>query len=614
MRKRLLFLGCYLLVWMLYFILFRMIFLAYHYPQLSVLSFSDIFGIFINASSLDLSSAAYLSIIPFLLVMLSSIFSPHIIRPIMKGYTFVLITLVSLIQTIDLEVFRAWGFHLDNTPLMYLNSPGEMIASSLSSPLWLLFFILFVVCFAFCYMAGKWIDKSFRNMQASKIYWAPLYLGLTALLIIPMRGGLQLAPINQSSVYFSTIPFANQASINPFWNFMFSLLEESNSHKGNPYTMLPQEEANQLVKSMYSCTSADSTSNLLNTKRPNIVLIIWESFTAKAVAALDGKPGVTPHFNNLVKEGVLFSHMYATGTRSDKGLAGILSGYPAQPTESIINIPDKSRNLSGLPNTLKDYGYNSAYYYGGEIDFFNMKSYMLNIGFQQLVSEKDFDKKDMNSKWGAHDHVVFNRLANDLKTPKEPFFHTIFTLSSHEPFEVPMDTKIEGDDEESKFLNSLYYTDSALSSFIKQIKQEKWYENTLVIITADHGHRMPNQSMVDHPDMFHIPMLWLGGALAKQDTVIEEIGSQVDLPATILNQLGIPDKDYPWSKNILNQSAHHFAQCHFHDGSLLISQKGELAFDEKGKVVTYANTEHLDSLKKLTIAHLESSFQDYLNK
>lgn len=614
MKRRLLFLLIYAAGWLALFILFRAIFLIYQHQQLAPLSAADIFGAFYHGFSLDLSATAYLCVIPFLFITLTSILAPHWVRPLMKGYTYFMITIVCLVQTSDLEVFRAWGFHLDSTPLMYLKTPKEMVASSLSSPLWLLFLIFFVLSFIVARLFGTWIDRSFEAMASSKLYWVPLYLLITAALIIPIRGGFQLAPINQSSVYFSSEPFANQAAINPLWNFLFSIVEENKAEAKNPYDAIPLKKAEYIVQKMYAKDTLAPTPSLLKVKKPNVIIIVWESFTAKVVKALGGKEGVTPRFNQLIHEGILFDHAYATGARSDKGLAGILSGYPAQPTESIINIPDKSRHMAGLPNTLRQYGYNTAYYYGGEIAFFNMKSYMLNIGFQQLVSKKDFAEKDMNSKWGAHDGVVLTRLANDLKTVQQPFFRTIFTLSSHEPFEVPMKTKIPGNDEEHEFMNALYYTDSSIYQFIQKIKQEPWYNNTLIVIVADHGHRMPDNSRHDVPNKFHIPILWLGGALAKQDTVIHSITSQTDIAATLLNQLNMPDTAYHWSKDALNPGTKHFAQCHFNDGSLLMSPAGALAYDEKGKKITYQKTYKPDSLKRLTIAHLEASFQDYLNK
>ena len=170
--------------------------------------------------------------------------------------------------------------------------------------------------------------------------------------------------------------------------------------------------------------------------------------------------------NHFAHEGILFNHCYANGDRSDKGIVSILSGYPAQPNTSIIKYTEKASKLPHISQILNEEDYHSAFYYGGELDFANMKSYFITGGYQKLVTINDFDKSDMNSKWGAHDHVVFNRLLLDLEKPQTPFFNVLFTLSSHEPFEVPMNSPFNGTTEESHFLNSIHYTDSCIGSFI----------------------------------------------------------------------------------------------------------------------------------------------------
>src|SRR5690606_20642672 len=203
---------------------------------------------------------------------------------------------------------------------------------------------------------------------------------------------------------------------------------------------------------------------------------------------------VTPRFDTYVEEGLLFSNFYAAADRSDKGLVNILSGYPSQPTQSIMKLPVKASKLPVLSKSFEEAGYATSFYYGGELEFANIKAYLMNGGFSKVVGKESFKPEDWNSKWGAHDHVVLDKLLQDLNSSEKPFFSTIFTLSSHEPFEVPIEPHIEGDDEESKFLNSLYYTDQSIGNFIEAAKKEPWYDETLIIILADHGHRMPGNS------------------------------------------------------------------------------------------------------------------------
>ena len=164
---------------------------------------------------------------------------------------------------------------------------------------------------------------------------------LTALLVIPARGGTQLAPINQSTVYFSTSDFANQAAINVAWSF-FNGLYRRDQAKKNPYVVMADATAQAVGDSLVGGRDTlPPTRRLLRTRRPNIILIIWEGFTAKAVGTLGGRPGVAPRFDSLVPQGVFFDRFYASGNRTDKGVAAILAGYPALPKTAVLKEPRK---------------------------------------------------------------------------------------------------------------------------------------------------------------------------------------------------------------------------------------------------------------------------------
>lgn len=182
--------------------------------------------------------------------------------------------------------------------------------------------------------------------------------------------------------------------------------------KTNPYVYMETEKANQIVQALYS-KSVHQYPDLLKAQRPNIILILWESFTAKTVKSLGGMEGVTPEFEKLISEGVLFSNFYASSDRSDRGITAVLSGYPAQPTRSIIKTPAKACKLPTLASSLDKAGYSTSFYYGGELDFANIRSYLVNSGFDKMVGKDDFEEKDCNSKWGAHDHVVFDKFLLD---------------------------------------------------------------------------------------------------------------------------------------------------------------------------------------------------------
>jgi len=614
MRKRLLFLGSYFLFWLIYFTLSKAAFLLYQNEESQQLGPDLVSGIFLHGFRMDLSFTAYLCVIPFLLVALSSFGWIEKIRKILTAYTLMTLLLLTFLVALDMELFQFWGFRLDATPLSFIGSPKVMLASASSSPLLLLIAGIVIISMIFYYIYRNYIASSLSQWPNIRpVYTLPL-LFITASLILPIRGGVQLSPLNQSDVYFSKNNFANQAALNVPWNVFRSLSKRAHSNH-NPYSFMDMTQAKAKVDSLYKPVQDAHELVLNNVENPNVLVILWESFTAKAVEVLDGKyQGVTPEFNKLVNEGILFSNFYASGDRSAKGLVALLSGYPAQPTASIIKIPNKSSQLPMLNQDLKQKGYKSSFYYGGELSFANMRSYLVQGGFDEITTKQDFDRADMNSKWGAHDHVLLQRWVDDMNAATEPFFSVIFTLSSHEPFEVPMAPMFEGDDLETLYLNSLHYTDRSIGHFINQIKLQPWYKNTLIVILADHGHRLLDNSQKFQPEKYHIPMLWLGGALGVRDTVVTKICSQTDLAATLLHQLQFDSHDYPWSKDIFHPQTNSFAPYVFNHGIGFIDERGYFAYDHEGEIFLYKDPGVRDLQIASGKAHLQVLFQDYLDK
>ncbi|MDX5396682.1 MAG: LTA synthase family protein, partial [Hymenobacteraceae bacterium] len=346
----------------------------------------------------------------------------------------------------------------------------------------------------------------------------------------------------------------------------------------NPYNYLPEEEANARVAELYEQPQA-APLQVLNQPKPNVLFVILESYTAKMVGCMGGAEGVTPALDALAKNGILFDNIYSSGDRSEKGLVALLSGYPVQTTTSIIKTPKKTEQLPHLAEVFKQNGYSTSFYYGGELAFANIKSYLLNAGYERLISKYDFPEESYNSKWGVHDHVLLERLMQDLSQEQKPFFSTVFTLSSHEPYEVPIQAKFPGADEATLFQNSCYYTDQAVGDFMEEAQKQPWWDNTLVVLVADHGHALPTYDPNYAPTKFRIPLIFTGGALTVRDTTIHTLGSQTDIATTLLTQLNLPHEQFKWGKNLLNPQAKPFAFYVFNDGFGWVTKEGVVTFD-----------------------------------
>jgi len=340
-----------------------------------------------------------------------------------------------------------------------------------------------------------------------------------------------------------------------------------------------------------------------------------ESFTNKIIEPLGGIKGITPNFNALIHEGVLFSNCYANGDRTDKGIISVLNGYPGHPKLAIINFPKKTEHLPYLNIDLKNQGYYNEFVYGYDIDYANFRSYFMNARYDKVISKADFKPSQCNSKWGVHDHYVFNKLFEECNAaPKKPFFMAFASQSSHEPFDVPMKTVIPGDDEKHKFLNSAFYADSALGDFIRKAKKTDWWPNTFIVIVADHGTRHPGNTPYYEPKKSHIPILWLGGALAKHDTIIDTYCSQSDIPLTILHQLGLDNKNYKFSRDILSNTAPAFGYYIFNEGFGLMQKNSKIVFDNNASKIIIREGHVTDSILDEGKAYFQVLTTDFSNR
>ena len=336
MRARLSFLIRYYLFWVVLFAAARILFMLYYHSRTAALGPSLASGAMLHGLRMDLSAAGYLTAIPALLLAVSAWSSLASVRRIVRVYSWIAIAVVSLLTVGDLGIFDAWGFRLDATPLQFIRTPHEMLISSESAPLLPLTFIFIAFVLFAVFLFRIVVRPAIRNDTAAPRGSRAFTRGLVtfaatllaaALLVIPIRGGLQWTPLNQSSIYFSSNEFANQAALNVEWNFVRSLTYSRKAPESNPYTEVPANEARSVVDSLVAIGSAPPVP-ILRISRPNVILLIWESLTAKVVGRLGGVPGVTPALDSLTRQGVLFDSLYASGDRSAQGsrVCGTLGG------------------------------------------------------------------------------------------------------------------------------------------------------------------------------------------------------------------------------------------------------------------------------------------------
>jgi phosphoglycerol transferase MdoB-like AlkP superfamily enzyme len=607
MKERLKFFGALALYWFCFFTLGRIIFLVYLNAQTSQLLWNEIVTPLFLGLRMDAAMVGYWLLLPGLIFISSAFISQRLVYLLIGTVTTTLLFISTLLIVADVELYKHWGFRINSTPLMYLESEAM---SSVNPKILLVLVSLFIALLtSFLFIYWRKLAPQLLAFTTLPAKWAPVWLLITGSLIIPIRSSFSVAPLNTGFVYFhKTKAFPNHAGINPVWNFFKSLSGDDNIRYSNNFYK-PADLDQQFDSLIQDQTE---TQKLLSVDNPNIVLIILESFTSKIIEPLGGMPNITPELNSLIKEGILFENFYASGDRTDKGLVSILSGFPAQPRTSIIKYPAKTQHLPYLPKTLGEKGYHTSFVYGGDIGFANMESYLTQAGFSHITEVDDFENQFDDSKWGVADQYVFDRLLNECDSASSPFFKVMLSLSSHEPFEVPMKTVIEGTDEGSLFLNACYYTDKSLGEFIRQAKKHKWWKNTLVIITADHGHRFPNPNELKEKERFKIPMLWLGGAIQKSDTTIRSFGNQTDLANTLLTQLNSNASEFSFSRNILSQNANSFAMYIFNNGYGYVSATNENIYDFD--LQNYLKQEGNETELAKGKVYMQKLFDDYNKK
>jgi len=612
MKKRLLNFATYSVFWLVFFFFARLFFLLFQHQNSFQQTLTGILGTFLHGIKLDISTTAYYFLLPMLLAIPGLWLNGNWYKSFIRWYTYILIIFSSIIIVSDASLYSYWGFRMDYTPVIYLKTPGEAVASVSISELLLLLGAAAIISAIFIYVYKRLFSGSFENLTKVRplIPAVLFFMILLGALIIPIRGGFGVAPINAGSVYFSNKMFLNHASINAVWNVGTSAF--TNKPTKNPYQFTDLQTAASLQSSLTE--KQGDPEKILNKTSPNILMIVLESFSGYMIGPLGGDSLVTPRFNKLISEGVLFSNFYASGTRTDKAMPAILNGYPAQPAQSIIKEPKKSQTLPGIVKTLIQNGYTTSFWYGGEIDFANFNSFVIGSGFHEIVTMKNFDSENYNSKWGVHDHVLFNDLKDSMgmKTT-EPFLKVVLTLSSHEPFDIPQDPYFTGNDNLNKYRSSLHYADEALGSFIDWAKTTEWWKNTLVILVADHCCRISAEVPAYSIELFKIPMLWMGGALSETGMKIEKTGSQVDIPLTLLNQLGIKES-FPFGKDLLSDSSGSFAFYTYNEGFGFITDSSAALYDHKLKSTVLKDGKDPDAAEKYGKAYLQVLFDDYLKR
>jgi phosphoglycerol transferase MdoB-like AlkP superfamily enzyme len=559
----------------------------------------------------DVSIVAYFLMLLLLILIVLTIFKCAHTKQIAVGYFTIVSLLISLITIIDSQLLNNWNNKTDFQFFFYLKYPQEALNTV---PLfwWITSLVILI---GLTIVSYKWFQFAFRKFSNNSITisWKSISPVIIVLAVL-IRGGLGIMPLLISDASFSDNRNKNLLATNSVWNFFYQMGESSGLTEVEDFRN--QKYLNSNLDKLYFKDSEFVAPIVYWDKAPNVVLIVLEGFTAELSNFFGGHDGdCMPFIDSLARNGYACKQMFASGDRTDKGLLSILSGWPGQTWQNMINHPSKFNKLPALASQFSNLrGYQTSFYYGGNLDFANMKVYLKNNGFENLKGEESISKftKQTKGKWGYSDEILFDYLANqNLLNEDKPIFSTMLTLSSHEPYDIAPAGLVSV---KEKMKYCVKYTDNQLKKYFNKVRKNKNFNNTIFVITADHGKQLNTiETLYGSRNFFHIPFLIYGNPLPAKfkGYVNNQVVSQSDIYQS-LHELILqrPDKNALFSRNVFRNNHPQNAICNLTGATVYIdSLSCTFLPTDKMSISKKANLTKLDSL----LLHLQTKIiQNFL--
>jgi len=398
------------------------------------------------------------------------------------------------------------------------------------------------------------------------------------LLLAMIRSTLDHHPVNPSTVAFSSDSMVNQLPLNSPYTLIYAIYEQYRDSKGGAVNYGKMERSKVLdiiIENADLTGKVDRLSDVptmhLHTAtrrldRPlNLVIVLQESLGAEFVGSLGGKD-LTPELDQLADQGIWFERLYATGTRSVRGIEAIISGFPPTSRRSVVKLAETQKDFFTIANLLAAQDYQTSFIYGGSAHFDNMRRFFMNNGFQTVIDQDDYEDPQFTAAWGVSDEDLFLK-AHEFFTQKgdQPFFSLVFTSSNHKPFDIPAGKVETRHGPDGARDTAVAYADYALGRFIELAQSSNYYDNTIFLVVSDHNSRVRGATLIP-VERFHIPGVILGAGIEPRR--IAGISSQIDLLPTLLSLMGV-DGRHPAIGHDLT-TAKYFdgggrAQMQFHD-------------------------------------------------
>lgn len=549
---------------LLFYAAFRALFILINYNEIAQIERLSLLEVFVAGIRFDISAIAYLNALWMVFTIILPLNTKSRWIKIGMNVLFFLPNIVGFLFEISDWVYFNYirkRSTFDVFDLVFSKGDFLNLLPSYLQQFWIVPLIAIIVIFLlvwshlklnryFAQRAALFQTLGFKNELWRQFIWKPIVLILVAVpIVIGMRGGLQLIPINPRNAVEYVAP--EQASV--VLNTPFSIMTTAESSRLFPFHFMSEEEADAIVKPIKKYHDNP------NWKKKNIVFVIWESFSRR-YASIGGLNSVTPFFDSLANHSYVFIDAYANALRSNEGVPSIFSGFPAMMDGPIVTSMYSNNLFTSFPQLLQMAGYSTVFYHGGNNGTMSLDTYAKNAGFKKYIGRTEFGiDKEYDGTWGVWDVPFFQFVAADMDKLKEPFLAAAFTLTSHAPYNVPKGYKPRSANAKSEIEITMDYTDFALQQFFHQLKNKPWFSNTIFVITADHGSSISEDLFyTDGLGRWQIPFLIYDPSnpnfKGKDSTLLQ----QLDFSPSLLDYLGYDQAFFSLGNSAFDTSATRF--------------------------------------------------------
>lgn len=582
-------LGCLLLVYSVY----RLLFYFFNYSYFSDLSAWQFLSIMVFGLRFDLSVIILSNCLFIILYVLPFAFREKKVYRLSLKWLFVIVNSIAMLANcVDLAYFQ---YTLKRTNATVFNFFGGEIGNDLERllPLFLKEYwyvsLIWIILSYFVYYLYKKAENNIPLVWTAKQYGFQSFIliGFSAFSIIGYRGGFQLKPISiVSAGEYAAVQYVPMVVNTPFT--ILKTLDVS-AIEPSPHWKITDKEA---LKELYNPAHLAKRGEL---KKLNVIVIALESFSKEYIGALNGKAqGFTPFLDSLISESLTFSNAFSNGKTSIEGIPSIVSSIPTWMNEPFITSPYGSNQMNSLANLLKKEGYYSAFFHGGTNGTMGFDAFANLAGYDDYFGRNEYNnEKDYDGSWGIWDEEFLQYTANTINNKPQPFFATVFTLTSHHPYPIPEKYKNQFKDGALPIEKSISYSDYALKKFFDSAKKMSWFNNTLFVLAADHTGVSADPFYTNKIGNYSIPIIYYmpNSQLKGLDSTITQ---QIDIMPSVLDYLNYPSPYFAFGTSVFDTTAQHFALIFRSDLFQLIENNYVLQFDgDKANDLFHYSTDSL---------------------